>query len=114
MDCKEFLELINDFCNDDLKPKYYHDFIMHSKKCPECMDELRINYMIKVGLDKLDNDASKSFNITYELDEQLDLYKNRSDIIYRHKIYGWITFIVSELCAVAMFIYRFILLKDGL
>ena len=53
MDCKEFNGLIHDFLNDRLNETELSEFLAHIESCDNCRDELRIQYLIYEGLERL-------------------------------------------------------------
>lgn len=106
MKCEEFVKLIPDFTDNSLEECYYDGFIKHAKDCPDCRDELEIHYMIRVGLERIENDSTKSFDIRSELQNQLLQYENRADLIFKHNVYRQITFIIAEICAFAISIVQ--------
>lgn len=106
MKCEEFIKLIPDFIDDSLEECHYDGFIKHAKECLDCRDELEIHYMIRVGLERIEEDSTKSFDIRSELQNQLIRYENRADLIFKHNVYRQITFIIAEICAFAISIIQ--------
>lgn len=106
MKCDEFIKLIPDFIDDSLEECHYDGFIKHAKECLDCRDELEIHYMIRVGLERIEEDSTKSFDIRSELQNQLIRYENRADLIFKHNVYRQITFIIAEICAFAISIIQ--------
>ena len=54
MDCKEFNSLILDFLHDRLDEMKLSEFLSHIEECEDCRDELRIQYLIYEGLERLE------------------------------------------------------------
>lgn len=106
MKCEEFLMLVPDFIDDSLEEHYYDGFIKHARECSDCRDELEIHYMIQVGLERIEEDSTKSFDIQSELQNQLLQYENRADMIFKHNVYRQITIIIAEICAFAISIVQ--------
>lgn len=106
MKCEEFIKLVPDFIDDSLEEYYYDGFIKHAKECPDCQDELEIHYMIRVGLERIEEDSTKSFDIKSELQNQLIRYENRADLIFKHNVYRQIIFIIAEMCAFSISIIQ--------
>ncbi|MBQ3583816.1 MAG: zf-HC2 domain-containing protein [Lachnospiraceae bacterium] len=102
MNCEEFLKLVPDFIEDSLEEHHYDGFIRHAKECSDCKDELEVHYMIRVGLERIDEDSTKSFDIRSELQNQLLQYENRADSIFRHNVYRKVTFVIAEICALIL------------
>ena len=65
MDCKEFAGLIPDFLHDELDDANLSEFLSHVDECENCMDELRIQYLIYEGLERLETGA------TFDVDRDL-------------------------------------------
>ena len=70
MDCKEFQEIIPDFLDEKLKRRKTQQFFEHMENCEECSEELKIQYLIKEGIIRLENgdsfDLNKEFKKTIE------------------------------------------------
>ena len=70
MDCKDCKKRIKDFLNDSLNSKANIEFVEHVKSCPECMEELSIEYLVNEGLKRLD--SATSFDLESELNEKIN------------------------------------------
>lgn len=99
MRCDEFAKLIPGFVEDTLETEYYDEFIGHVKECKDCKEDLEINYMIQVGLERIESDSTKSFDIRGEMERQLIWYEEKADNIYKRKIYKKVTIATAEVCA---------------
>lgn len=108
MKCEEFNKRIPEFINDTLETKYFDGFIHHSKECRECKDELEIHYMIRVGLDRIEGDSSKSFDIRGELENQLSYYEQKADVIFKKKVYKNFTICLAEICTIILCVMQII------
>lgn len=108
MKCEEFNRLLPDFIDDTLESEYYDEFISHAKECYDCRDELEIHYMIRVGLERIDDDSGKSFDIRGELENRLTDYENRADMIFKKNLYKNIIIGMAEVCAVVASILKVI------
>ena len=106
MRCDEFTKMIPRFVDDTLEKEYYNEFISHVKECKECKEDLEINYMIQVGLNRIENDAAKSFNILGEMERQLARYEEKADKMYKRKIYKKVTIAAAEICAIIVSIMQ--------
>lgn len=102
MKCDEFTKMIPKFVDDTLEKEYYNEFISHVKECKECKEDLEINYMIQVGLNRIENDATKSFDIIGEMERQLARYEEKAEKMYKRKIYRRVTIVTAEICAIAV------------
>lgn len=110
MKCDEFVKLIPDFIGRTLEEDYFEGFIQHAKSCESCKDELEIYYMIKVGLERIETDSSKSFDIQSDLENTLNYYEKRADILFKRSIYCRITCILSQICVSILLILQIIML----
>lgn len=66
MTCKEAEKLIPLFLDDDLDNQDLSDFLFHMESCPECKEELTIQFLVKVGMKRLED--GNTFNLKSELD----------------------------------------------
>lgn len=67
MDCKEVQKNITAFLNGELHGKSAESFLNHIEECPECKEELSIQYLVKEGTARLE--AGGSFDLSKDLDE---------------------------------------------
>ena len=65
MTCKEAEKLIPYFLDDDLDNKELSEFISHIDSCPECKEELTIQFLVKTGMQRLED--GNTFNLKQEL-----------------------------------------------
>ncbi|MCD8019752.1 MAG: zf-HC2 domain-containing protein [Clostridiales bacterium] len=56
MDCQEVQANIQNYINHKLTREETKEFIEHIRQCPNCQDELEINYIITTGIQQLDQD----------------------------------------------------------
>jgi hypothetical protein len=75
MDCKEFAGLIQDFLGDRLDEMKLSEFLEHVDECENCKDELRIQYLIYEGLERLETGAT--FDVDKDLAEWMELQRKR-------------------------------------
>ena len=66
MNCDAAQKLIPEFLDDDLDNQELADFIEHIESCPECKEELTIQFLVKVGMQRLED--GNTFNLKAELD----------------------------------------------
>ncbi|SFC36456.1 anti-sigma factor family protein [Butyrivibrio sp. YAB3001] len=69
MTCKNADKIITQFLDDDLNNQELGDFLNHIDNCPECKEELTIQFLVKVGMKRLED--GNNFNLKYELDNML-------------------------------------------
>lgn len=66
MTCKDADKHIQQFLDDDLDNRELADFLNHIESCPECKEELTIQFLVKVGMQRLED--GNTFNLKKELD----------------------------------------------
>lgn len=69
MNCKEAEKMIPVFLQDDLSNKELEQFIKHVAGCPECTEELSIQFLVSEGLERLE--AGNNFNLQNALEYRL-------------------------------------------
>ena len=69
MTCKEADKLIPKFLDDDLDNRELSEFLSHVETCPGCKEELTIQFLVKVGMKRLED--GNTFNLRNELDALL-------------------------------------------
>ncbi len=69
MTCKDAEKLIPLFLDDDLDNRDLTDFLHHIDTCPDCKEELTISFLVKVGMQRLED--GNTFNLSKELENQL-------------------------------------------
>lgn len=74
LDCKEYEKLIPDFLNDNLDSVELEKFISHIESCPECMEELSIQFLITEGMLRLEEGSN--FELAKELGVLIEEYKD--------------------------------------
>ena len=70
MECKEFAGLIPDFLHNALDDAQLYEFFDHVDECENCRDELRIQYLIYEGLERLETGAT--FDVDKDLADLMD------------------------------------------
>ncbi|MBR1670403.1 MAG: zf-HC2 domain-containing protein [Butyrivibrio sp.] len=69
MKCSDIQKLIPAFLDDDLDNQDLSLFLSHVESCSECREELTIQFLVSVGLKRLED--GKTFNLNKELDNLL-------------------------------------------
>ena len=82
MDCKEEEKLIPAFLQDELDSKAMEEFIKHIENCPECNEELSIQFLVSEGLERLE--AGNNFNLQHALLMRLE--DARHQVKVRHAL----------------------------
>ena len=98
MDCKEFNSLIQDFVHDRLDEIKLSEFLEHIEECEDCRDELRTQYLIYEGLERLE--AGDTFDLDKDLSHLMELQSKR----LRSRQGIKMTAIASEILTTAAFI----------
>lgn len=75
MDCKEFRGLIRAFLDDSLDEFRLAEFLDHYDECEDCRDELRIQYLIYEGLERLE--SGDTFDVDKDLAKTMELQRKR-------------------------------------
>jgi hypothetical protein len=65
MTCKDADRVIALFLDDDLDNRELADFLNHIENCPECREELTIQFLVKEGMQRLE--SGNTFNLKEEL-----------------------------------------------
>lgn len=105
MKCKEAEKEIPSFLNDELDGKDLAEFVDHIEDCPECMEELSIQFLVAEGLEQLEqgNNFNLQKALTWKLEDADD--KIRMNRILRH------TLLVLEAAVVVVIIAAVILVS---
>jgi len=104
LSCRKFQHNINNFINNELNEEDMDFFVGHAKKCRECYEELEINYIINVGLVRIEKDAKATFDLKGELERKLKDLEEKSDMLYRFRLYNKIVCITAYICMLAAII----------
>ncbi len=70
MDCKQAEKIIPSFLRKDLEGRKLAQFVEHIEDCPECREELSIQFLVTEGMEKLEE--GNSFNLQEELHERME------------------------------------------
>lgn len=73
MECKRAMELIVPFINEQLNPEEMEAFLNHIDSCPECREELEVNYSLMTAMKQLDENTDLSDNYIEELNQKIEL-----------------------------------------
>ena len=72
MDCKRVMELMTQFINERLDDGDVQAFLDHIDSCPECREELEVNYSLMTAMKQLDEDVDLSDDYIGELNEKIE------------------------------------------
>lgn len=73
MNCVDTEPYIQLFVDDKLTGARLREFLNHIEACPECYEEMEINYLIKEALSRLED--GKTFDLRTELVQKLECSK---------------------------------------
>ncbi len=84
MNCKEAEKKIPSFLNDELDGRGLAEFVAHIEDCPDCMEELSIQFLVTEGMEQLEQ--GNNFNLQEALTTKLNDadYRIRVNRILRH------------------------------
>ena len=98
MDCKETEKKIQSFLQDELDGSKLEEFVEHIESCPECMEELSIQFLVAEGLERLE--GGSNFNLQKELLMKLQGAEHRINV---HRML-WYTLLCLEAAVAASII----------
>lgn len=107
MDCKETEKMIPMFLQDDLNNRALGQFIEHIKGCPECTEELSIQFLVSEGLERLE--AGNNFNLQNALEDRVKTAENENKV-YRGLRYTLIcleTAVAAAIVIAAVIVFKF-------
>ena len=96
MTCKDIEKLIPSFLDDDLDNKELSEFISHIESCSECKEELTIQFLVKVGMKRLEDGN------TFNLRDELELLMRDSKKSLKARRYLVFTSYVLELAVIVL------------
>lgn len=78
MNCKDTEKKIPYFLQDELDGSRLEEFVEHVETCPECKEELSIQFLVAEGLERLEE--GNNFNIQEELVMKLEDAQHRISV----------------------------------
>ena len=99
MNCKETEKEIPSFLQDDLDGTKLEEFVEHVESCPECTEELSIQFLVTEGLERLEE--GNNFNLQEELLMKLDGAEHRINV---HRMLWYILLCLEAAVAAAIII----------
>lgn len=78
MNCKDAEKEIPSFLEDDLDGSRLEEFVEHVEGCPECKEELSIQFLVTEGLERLE--GGNNFNLQEELLMKLEGAEHRINV----------------------------------
>mgnify|MGYP001625583002 FL=1 len=86
MDCKTAEKLIPDFIRGRMETRTAKDFLAHVGKCASCKEELSIQFLVTVGMERLED--GEAFNLNRELSARLAVAERHVKI--RERLQWWL------------------------
>jgi predicted anti-sigma-YlaC factor YlaD len=104
MNCKETEKSIPSFLKGELEGDRLAEFVEHIEQCPECKEELSIQFLVTEGMEKLEEGSS--FNLQKALHDRMEESRRyiRMNRLLRRTLY-WLEALVIVVIAVAFCIY---------
>lgn len=99
MTCKEAMQWIMPYINDEMTDKEVQSFLEHIEGCKECYEELEVYYTIYAGLAQLDSDGS-TFDMRNILTDAIEVSKGR---VRAHKRFN-AAYVLSQFVAIVSLI----------
>ncbi len=99
MNCKEAEKKIPSFLQDELDGSKLEEFIEHVESCPECKEELSIQFLVAEGLERLEK--GNNFNLQEELLMKLEGAEHRINV---HRMLRYILMCLEAAVAAAIII----------
>lgn len=106
MDCKEAEKLISAFIEKKLNHKQLKQFLAHVDTCPECREELTIQFLISEGMVRLEQGSA--FDLQKELDARMDAAAHEIRMHNTVKYIG-VTLEVVAMLAIVVIIFMVLL-----
>ncbi len=103
MDCKEVQRNITAFLEDELHGKSAETFLNHISQCPECKEELSIQYLVREGMARLEEGGS------FDLSKDLDILIEQSYKSIKSKRLAAIAIYAMEFFAILAVIFILVL-----
>lgn len=75
MTCKEINLMIVSFFNDELDRKELSSFVHHIENCEECFEELSIQYLVKEGMQFIED--GNTLDLNKEINNKMEKAKRR-------------------------------------
>lgn len=106
MNCKDTEKKIPYFLQDELDGSKLEEFVEHVETCPECKEELSIQFLVAEGLERLE--SGNNFNLQDELFMKLEDAQHR---ISMHRILWYTLLCLEAAVALAVIIALFVVFR---
>lgn len=94
MNCKETEKSIPSFLKGELEGDRLAEFVEHIEQCPECKEELSIQFLVTEGMERLEE--GNSFNLQAALQGRMEESRHH---IYVNRMLRKILFLLEVLVA---------------
>lgn len=105
MNCKEFEKTVPDFMNKKMDFIKMKRFLEHLRKCPNCKEELNIQFLIDEGLARLEEGGP--FDLQKEIAE---LVKEADKKVRTHEKYMRVGQIIEGFCVLLVLAVVFLII----
>lgn len=79
LSCKRAEKMIPSFLRDDMDKRERRAFLQHVDHCASCLEELSIQFLVTVGMQRLEN--GDTFDLNRELRHRLNLEKRHIRVL---------------------------------
>ncbi len=77
MNCLTAQSLIIKYVNDELSNLELEAFLNHINGCPDCMEDLKIYYILSKGMQQLDDDMVINYNFHQQFEDSLEFSRKK-------------------------------------
>jgi predicted anti-sigma-YlaC factor YlaD len=108
MDCKTAEKTIPYFLQDELDGTELAEFVEHIEGCPECREELTIQFLVAEGIGQLEK--GDSFNLQNALYEKMDSAKQKVRIhqTLKYTLFCLEAAVAAEIIIALCVVFRFL------
>ncbi|MGN0402663.1 MAG: anti-sigma factor family protein [Acetatifactor sp.] len=103
MNCKEFEQLIPDYIEKKLDYFKLKSFNEHMEQCPDCKEELVIQFLVTEGIQRLEQ--GNAFDLQGELNQRFEEAKRKVKFYGRFSMAGEILEVVAMCIFTGIIIY---------
>lgn len=99
MNCKTANQLIHPYLNQELNLETADNFLHHIKECKDCREELEIYFTVQAGIDNLNRDEVRTYDLKGLFEEEL---RSTQSYITKRHILGAIRDVFLALAAAGL------------
>lgn len=100
MNCKQAEKMIPAFISDELTDREKRHFMEHVEKCASCKEELSIQFLVRKGMQRLEN--GDTFDLNLELSGRMEL--EWKHLHTKRQLQNWLYGVESMALAIAAMI----------